>query len=156
MNAPRDDGLDPLETLAIGALVVFGVVSVGHWLAASLAALVGRRRSLDAGLAESFSALRQLPKRWSDPRRAWPEPAASNLPGPVLYWLSVAVVLATALGALLLWLKYRQRRHEPIDAVDVSASIRNQGWRRPGNSRRSSAESPRPAVWCSGDGADEC
>ena len=33
MNAPRDDGPDPLETLAIGALVVFGVVSVGHWLA---------------------------------------------------------------------------------------------------------------------------
>lgn len=115
MNAPRDNGPDPLETLAIGALVVFGVVSVGHWLAASLAALVGRQRSLKAGLAESFSALRLLPTHWSDPRRAWVEPAASNLPGPVLYWLSVVVVLAAALGALLLWLKYRQRRHEPID-----------------------------------------
>ncbi|TPW07806.1 MAG: hypothetical protein FD127_4438, partial [Acidimicrobiaceae bacterium] len=115
MNAPRDNGPDPLETLAIGALVVFGAVSVGHWLAASLAALVGRQRSLDAGLAESFSALRLLPRYWSDPRRAWAEPAASNLAGPVLYWLSVVVVLAAALGALLLWLKYRQRRHEPID-----------------------------------------
>ena len=99
MNAPRDNGPDPLETLALGALVAFGVVSGGHWLAASLAALVGRRRSLGAGLAESFSALRQLPKHWSDPSRAWAEPAASNLPGPMLYWISVVVVLAGAFGA---------------------------------------------------------
>ena len=115
MSAPRNDGPDPLGTLALGALVALVVVSGGHWLAASLAALVGRQRSLGAGLAESFSALRQLPKQSGDPRRAWTEPAASNLPGPVLYWLSVAVVLIAAFGALLLWMKYRQRRHEPID-----------------------------------------
>jgi len=115
MNAPRDNCPDPLETMAFGALIVLGVVSGGHWLAASLAALVGRRRPLDVGLSQSISALRQLPKHWSDPRRAWPEPAMSSLPGPVLYWLSVGVVLAAALGALVLWLKYRQRRHEPID-----------------------------------------
>jgi type IV secretion system protein VirD4 len=115
MNPQRDDSPNPLETLAFGALIALGVASAGHWLAASLAALVGRQRSLDAGLVESFSALRQLPKDWSDPRRAWAEPASSNLPGPVLYWLSVAVVLAVALCALVLWLKYRQRRHEPID-----------------------------------------
>ncbi len=115
MNAPHDNGPDPLGTLALGAVIALAVVSTGHWLAASLAALVGRQRSLGAGLTESFTALRQLPNHWNDPRRAWAEPATSNLPGPVLYWLSVAVVLAAALGALVLWLKYRQRRHEPID-----------------------------------------
>lgn len=115
MNAPRDSGSDPLETLALVALIVLGVVSGGHWLAASLAALLGRRRGLDAGLAESVVALQQLPKQWRDPRRAWPEPASSNLPGPLLYWMSVALVLAAGIGALMLWLKYRHRQHEPID-----------------------------------------
>jgi len=115
VNAQRDNASDPLETLAIGALILFGVVSGGHWLAASLASMVGRQRPLDAGLTESITALGQLPKHWIDPRRAWPEPAASNLPGPLLYWLSVAVVIAAAVGAILLWVKYRQRRHEPID-----------------------------------------
>ena len=115
MNAPRDDGPDPLETLAIAALVAFAVVAGGHWLAAAFAALVGRRRALDAGISESVAALRNLPKHWADPRLAWPEPASSNLPGPILYWLSVALVVALALGALLLWLRFRQRRHEPID-----------------------------------------
>ena len=47
MNAPRDDGPNPLETLAIGALVALGVVAGGHWLAAAFAALVGRRRALE-------------------------------------------------------------------------------------------------------------
>ncbi|CAN5645679.1 hypothetical protein BH10ACT3_BH10ACT3_00230 [soil metagenome] len=115
MNAPRDDGPDPIETLAIGAFIAIGVVAGGHWLAAAFAALVGHRRALDAGLSESVAALRHLPKHWADPRLAWPEPASSNLPGPILYWLSVALVVALALGALLLWMKFRQRRHEPID-----------------------------------------
>lgn len=127
MNAPHDNGPDPLGTLALGAVIA--LASTGHWLAGSLAALVGRQRSLGVGLAESFSALRQLPKHWNDPRRAWAEPAALNLPGPVLYWLSVAVVLAAALGALVLWLKYRQRRHEPIDRRRRLASMHSQGWR---------------------------
>ena len=115
MNAPRDDSPDPLQTLALGALVVFVAVSAGHWLAASLAALVGRQRSLHASLSDAFGALRRLPKHWTDPRRAWLEPASSNLPGPVVYWLSVAIVLVAALGGAALWLKHRQRRHEPID-----------------------------------------
>lgn len=115
MNTPREDNADPVEALALGALIVLGVISGGHWLAASLAAFLGRRRSLDAGLADSISALRGLPAHWADPRQAWPQPASSNLPGPVIYWLSVVAVLSAAVGVLLLWLKYRLRRHEPID-----------------------------------------
>ena len=115
MNAPRNTGSDPLETLAIGAFVALGVVGGGHWLAASLAALAGRQRALGGGFADSIAALWQLPGHWADPKQAWSAPASSNLPGPLPYWMSVAVVVAAVLGALLLWLKYRQRRHEPID-----------------------------------------
>ena len=115
MNNPHENAPDPVETMAFGALIVLGVVSCGHWLAASLAAIVGRHRSLGAGLVESIGALRKLPAHWRNPRLAWADPASSNLPGPILYWLSVAAVLAVVVGALLVWLKYRRRRHEPID-----------------------------------------
>ncbi len=114
-DAPRENAPDPVETMALCALIVLGVVSCGHWLAASIAAIVGRHRSLGAGLVESMGALRKLPAHWRNPRLAWAEPASSNLPGPVLYWLSVAAVVALVVGALLVWLKYRRRRHEPID-----------------------------------------
>ena len=97
MNAPRDDGPDPIETLAIGALVALGVVAGGHWLAAEFAALIGRRRALDAGISESVAALRNLPKHWADPRLAWPDPASSNRQITKLHYL-LSGALADALG----------------------------------------------------------
>ena len=41
MDTPHENAPDPVETMAFGALIVLGVVSCGHWLAASLAAIVG-------------------------------------------------------------------------------------------------------------------
>ena len=144
MNAPRENGPDPLETLALGALIALGVAGGGHWLAASLAALVGRQRSLDAGLGESIGALRKIPDNWTDPRRAWPEPASSNLPGALLYWLSVAVVLAAGAGALLLWLKYRLA---PTRADRPSSSSRRRRAAQVGNDEGPRA-APRPRASC--------
>lgn len=69
-----------------------------NWAVASLAALVGRGRLLHASLGGTFSSLTRLPKHLGDPRLAWPNPARSNLPGPVLYWAALIVVLAAVVA----------------------------------------------------------
>ena len=114
-GAPTDRRQDGSDTVIIVVLGIFAGVVVGNWLAANLAALVGRRRTLGADLDESVTALKQLGDHLNDPRLAWPEPAASNLPGPILYWSSTAVVVLAAIGACALWLRFRTRRHEPVD-----------------------------------------
>ncbi len=114
-GAPTDRRPDGSDTVILVVLGIFAGVVVGNWLAANLAALVGRRRTLGADLDESVTALKQLGGHLNDPRLAWPEPAASNLPGPILYWSSTAVVALAAIGACALWLRFRTRRHEPVD-----------------------------------------
>ena len=114
-GGPTDRRPDGGETLVF---VVFGLIAAvvgGHWLAANLAALVGRRRTLGADLDDSATALMRLNDYLDDPRLAWPEPATSNLPGPILYWTSTVAVVAAMIGAGSLWLRFRTRRHEPVD-----------------------------------------
>ena len=115
MNTTEEHGNDPLSNAALWALGFLATIGIGHWLAAVLAAAVGRQRALGAGLSQSFAALREMPQNWRDPRLAWPEPAASNLPGPIVYWFCVAAMLGVAIAGGWLWLKYRTRRHGPID-----------------------------------------
>lgn len=114
-GAPTDRRPDGSETVVFVVLGVIAAIVGGHWLAASMAALVGRRRPLGADLDDSATALSRLSDHLDDPRLAWPEPAASNLPGPVLYWTSTAVVVLAMIGAGALWLRFRSRRHEPVD-----------------------------------------
>jgi len=112
-SEPNRSGDDLLFLVAVGLL---GTASVGHWLAGNLAALLGRGRLLHARVPDALAALTRLPDHWGDPRRAWSEPAASNLPGPVLYWTSAAVVavVTIVLVASAVSLVDR-RRHQPVD-----------------------------------------
>jgi type IV secretion system protein VirD4 len=77
-----------------------GVVWAG---AAASAAIPGGR--LRAGLGEAIAAVPRLPREWVDPRQAWPDEHAAELPGPVLYWLSTFVVAATVVAGLLVMLR---------------------------------------------------
>jgi type IV secretion system protein VirD4 len=114
-GSPIDRRPDGGETLILALFGVAAAVVGGHWLAANLAALVGRRRTLGADLNDSATALLRLSDHFDDPRLAWSEPATSNLPGPILYWTSMVAVIAAMIGAGALWLRFRTRRHEPVD-----------------------------------------
>ena len=90
------------ESLALlflaGAGVVAGVLVAG----AELAAVLNSGRLIGAPLSvvvrSSFLALAHS----GDPRRGWPVPIASQLPGPVGYWASTGVALAASVSVALL------------------------------------------------------
>lgn len=91
-----------LVVLMGGAVVAVGGCVV--WMGAALAALLSGH-SLDASFVDALRAAAAFhPRLLTDPARAWPEPARTNLPGPWLYWGSTAVVVAvvTVIAALAL------------------------------------------------------
>jgi type IV secretion system protein VirD4 len=113
----------------LGAVLVLGLaaLAVGHWLIGNVAALLTRGHALrGSDLVQALQALWQLPHHGADPRQAWPAATAAQLPGPVLYWTSAALVLAALalLGTLGIRLfsggsggssRAGARRREPID-----------------------------------------
>lgn len=116
MTRPSDPNRSADDLLFLVAVGLLGMASVGHWLVGNVAALLGKGRLLHAGVADALAALSRLSDHWGDPRHAWPEPAASNLPGPIVYWASVALVAAGAVAAGTFAMSVAgQRRHEPID-----------------------------------------
>lgn len=106
----------PIENFLAGLVfTAFMVAAGGNWLIGNLASLLARRRLLDVSLGQALVALRNMPDHWDDPRRAWSEPAASALPGPVLYWISAVVVIVVLLAVGVTVLLRVGRRHEPVD-----------------------------------------
>lgn len=124
---PRRDHSD--DTVFVLAVAAAATAAAGHWLVANLAALIGRGRPLHAGLGDALGAPTRLPSHARDPRLAWDEPARSSLPGPVVYWLTVVLVvlLAVTLATVLVH-RLGSHRHEPPDkrrrlGVDTQARL---------------------------------
>ena len=113
-NRPNNNS-DAADAAILAAVLALGAITGGHWLAAAIAALLGRRQMIDGGFVESLEALTRMPDHWGDPRRAWSEPAASSLPGPVVYWFCVGLVVAAVIAGVVWWLQHRVGRSEPID-----------------------------------------
>lgn len=89
---------------AVAAGVVWTIVA-GAWLAARIAG-----HALGVGGQQAVEVLVALPGQWRDPAAAWPEPARSRLPGPLIYWPATA---AAALPLLVVggwWLRRDRRR----------------------------------------------
>ena len=84
--------------LAAVAVVWTGVA--GAWLAAAIG---GQRLGVSG--QEAIEALSRIPDTLADPARAWPQPAASRLPGPVVYWACTAVAAIPPLAATGWWLR---------------------------------------------------
>ncbi len=112
MNPQRPDNNG--DTLAMGAIVALGAVVGLQWASAYVAAFLGGER-LDAGFGDGLTALLHLPSNGRTPAAAWPEPAAAQLPGPLLYWATAALVHLA--GAFLLWGLWRGFNTNPA-AID--------------------------------------
>ncbi len=107
------DGIDLTIALLLGAVLAIGLV---QWLIGTLAALLGRARLLHASPVDAVRSLPRLVHHFGDPAVAWPVRVRGNLPGPVLYWIATALVLAalTVAGFAVLSLVSRNRQ-VPID-----------------------------------------
>jgi len=106
----------PIEAFLAGVVITVLVIAAGgNWLVGNLASLLARRQLLGVSPGEALVALRNMPDHWGDPRRAWDEPAASMLPGPVLYWISTVLVVVVLLVVGVAVLLRMGRRHEPVD-----------------------------------------
>jgi len=105
-----------IENFIAAVVVTVGLVTVGGtWLVGNLASLLARRRLLGVDLGEALIAVRRMPHHWADPRRAWSEPAASMLPGPILYWICTVLVVMVLLIVGVAVLIRMGHRHEPVD-----------------------------------------
>lgn len=108
------------QNLFLGIIVaLFLGGAILMWLVGNVAALLGRGRVLHANLEQSWDALIHLRLHANDPRLAWAPKLAANLPGPVMYWASLAIVVIVAMllftGVLVLVKGTGQARHEPVD-----------------------------------------
>ncbi len=126
MNRPPDGepaGLGGVEIAAIAAAVHVGL----NYATAYLSALAFGAHHFDGTFEQSFEALVQLPQTMGEPREAWPEPAAAQLPGPVLYWGTavVLVVLVVAVGLRVVrWWRGHDRGVDRRERFGVSTQAR--------------------------------
>ncbi len=111
-NDRKDDWTDTAFAVAIGAA---GVLSGATWLGAQLAALLARNDRPAAGLGDALQALVRLPSNFSDPKQAWAPELRGDLPGPLLYWLATAVVVAVVVVLVAVGSRLVRGRSDALD-----------------------------------------
>jgi type IV secretion system protein VirD4 len=103
VNRPPDrerPALDGVEIAIIAAGVLIGL----NYAVAYLAAWAFGAHHFDGTFEQSLEALIQMPDTMADPRQAWPQPAADQLPGPVPYWgTAVGLLGISAAVGFRLW-----------------------------------------------------
>lgn len=111
-----------------GLVVVVAVVwtvAGGAWLAARLSG--GTVLAADLR-SEVIVTLVGLLSNWADPAAAWPDPIASELPGPVLYWLCTLLASSLPVTTVALWHRFKPARALGLErrerlGVDVEARL---------------------------------
>jgi hypothetical protein len=87
---------DWTNTLFVVAVLSGGGLAGTAWLGVQLAAILAGNDTLPAGIGDALTALTRLPSNMSDPKLAWSPEFRAHIPGPVLYWISTAVVVLAA------------------------------------------------------------
>jgi len=104
------DGERLMVALTVAAFGIGWSVIAGAWIAA---AAVGERLGVSGQPA--IEAIFRLPRTPRDPAAAWPEPAASLLPGPLIYWPATLIAASPFLVGVWLWRRHRNRRTIGLD-----------------------------------------
>ena len=102
---PTDRSPEPISDAAIGALVAFAAIVGVVWAGAALAATVTGVST--PPVTDAAAALIALPGHFDEPASAWP--TLQEGPGPVLYWVAQAAVLASALAVAAAIANHRSR-----------------------------------------------
>ncbi len=139
---PIGSGEALLGQVAIGAILLFGGAGFVTWAGAQTAAVLFGDGPMPVSIADGGAAALALPGHASDPAAAWPPAVRDQLPGPVPYWVStaiIALVSAALVGcAIWAWMRWRQGGAGPLG---VKA---NAGFARPRDLRRLVVDAPQP------------
>jgi len=123
---------DPLEVAAIAAAGAAAAVCTAVWATAQIAGRVFGDGSPKLTVADVPGVLRQLPDNATNPRAAFPEPAASVLPTAPAMYASLAVILvAAALAAAVALRLIRPDGATPGARLAVARDLRDLTARRP-------------------------
>jgi type IV secretion system protein VirD4 len=98
VNAPPSGDGGARLALAGAAALALGLL----WLAGALSAALFGAGWTPIPAAQTITVAIHLPSHLGDPRAAWPAPARRSLPGPLGFYLTLALLLV-ALAALALW-----------------------------------------------------
>ena len=97
------------DTLIIGLFAAFGVVVATIWAGAVVAStLSGNGLLTGLTFPAAAQAVIRLAQHPNDPQSAWPS-AANKIPGPLLYWLSTALIAAAISAAVTVALRWWRR-----------------------------------------------
>jgi type IV secretion system protein VirD4 len=109
--------------VAIVAVGILWIFVGGAWLAARVTGT-----SLGVAGQQAIEVIARVPEHWTNPAAAWPEPARSRLPGPVLYWLCTASAAAPLVLVGWWWARRERRRRLGLEkrirlGVDAEARM---------------------------------
>jgi len=139
---PFGSGDALLGQVAIGAILLLGCVGFVAWAGAQTACILFGDGPLPVSIADGGAAALALPGHASDPAAAWPPAVRDQLPGPVAYWVSTAIIAlgsAALVGsAIWAWMRWRQGGTGPLG---VRA---NAGFARSRDLRRLVVDAPQP------------
>ena len=112
--SPPSTGSD-FDNVVFAALMAAVGAGVILWLGAQVAAILHSHHHLVLDATATAAALKRVPGLMGDPRLAFEEPARSQLPGPILFWVCVALVLVACVAAgWALWRVFGPNR-TPLD-----------------------------------------
>jgi type IV secretion system protein VirD4 len=105
LNTPTDYLLAAVITVAVTGWV-------GVWLIGQLAGLLFHAAWPEARLADTGDIIARLPDHLTDPRQAWPAAAQPDLPGPVGFAITTAVLIGIVGTTLVAGWRYLDDRRQ--------------------------------------------
>ncbi|HVV76305.1 MAG TPA: hypothetical protein VHC43_09740, partial [Mycobacteriales bacterium] len=117
----------PVEVVIVAGLTVAAIVAGAGWLVAETAAIISGHH-LDLTLADAIHAVSRWHRYVHDPRRAFPSPARKQLPGPMVMYVAVGLVVTAfgvvaALAARLIDRTARGRRGGYATAGEIKRAL---------------------------------